>query len=134
EVRPRIPFAALFGELQRAHLLLAVVGEHMLYSTPYKVYDYMGAGRPILGIAPRGAALFELLADSGAGTCLEPADAPGIDRLLEQFIPCDVTPLRARVERFRWANLALQYRAVIETAAGAEAAAVLPALDTRQTN
>ena len=133
EVRPRIPFAALFDELQRAHLLLAVVGEHMLYSAPYKVYDYMAAGRPILGIAPRGAALFELLADSGAGSCLERDDAAGIDRVLEQFMLGDVTPLRARVERFRWANLALQYRAVIETAAGAEAATGLPALGTRQT-
>ena len=80
EVRPRIPFAALFAELQRAHLLLAVVGDHMLYSTPYKVYDYMAAGRPILGIAPRGAALFELLADSGAGDCIERDDAAGIER------------------------------------------------------
>ena len=49
EERPRIPFAALFAELQRAHVLLAVVSEHMTYSTPYKVYDYMAAGRPILG-------------------------------------------------------------------------------------
>ncbi len=131
EVRPRIPFTALFEELQRAHLLLAVVGEHMLYSTPYKVYDYMAAGRPILGIAPRGAALFELLADSGAGTCLERDDAAGIDRALEQFMLGDVTPLRARVERFRWANLALQYRSVIETVAGAGVAAEIPAPPTR---
>jgi glycosyltransferase involved in cell wall biosynthesis len=127
EVRPRIPFTALFGELQRAHLLLAVVGDHMLYSTPYKVYDYMAAGRPILGIAPKGAALFELLADSGAGVCVEREDAAGIERALEQFMVGEVTPLRARVERFRWVNLALQYRTVIETVAGATAEAQVPA-------
>lgn len=126
EVRSRIPFNALFEALQRAHLLLAVVGEHMLYSTPYKVYDYMATGRPILGIAPRGAALFELLEDSGAGICLERDDATGIERALEQFMLGDVTPLRARVERFRWTNLALQYRAVIETVAGTDAAAEIP--------
>ena len=131
EVRPRIPFTALFEELQRAHLLLAVVGEHMLYSTPYKVYDYMAAGRPILGIAPRGAALFDLLADSGSGMCVERDDAAGIERALEQFMRGDVTPLPARVERFRWANLAVQYRAVIETVAGVEAPAAIHALDTR---
>jgi hypothetical protein len=122
EVRPRIPFKQLFVELQRAHLLLAVVGEHMLYSTPYKVYDYMATGRPILGIAPKGAALFELLADSGAGVCVEREDGAGIDRALEGFVHGDVNPLRARVDRFRWANLALQYRTVIETAAGARVA------------
>lgn len=117
EVRPRVPFAALFAELQHAHLLLAVVGEHMLYSTPYKVYDYMAAGRPILGIAPRGAALFELLAESGAGLCVDRDDTAGIENAIEKFMNGDVVPLRARVERYRWANLALQYRAVIEQAA-----------------
>jgi glycosyltransferase involved in cell wall biosynthesis len=127
EVRPRIPFTALFGELQRAHLLLAVVGDHMLYSTPYKVYDYMAAGRPILGIAPKDAALFELLTDSGAGVCVEREDAAGIERALEQFMVGEVTPLRARVDRFRWANLALQYRTVIETVAGVPAVAKVPA-------
>jgi glycosyltransferase involved in cell wall biosynthesis len=118
EVRPRIPFAELFAELQRAHLLVAVVGDHMPYSTPYKVYDYMAAGRPILGLAPRGAALFELLAESGAGDCCERDDVDAIERALERRVRGDAENLQARVERFRWENLALQYRAVIETVAG----------------
>jgi len=119
EVRPRVPFTALFAELQRAHLLLAVVGEHMLYSTPYKVYDYMAAGRPILGIAPAGAALFDLLAESGAGVCVARDDDAGIEQAIEQFLRGGVVLPRARVDRFRWSNLALQYRAVIEQVAGA---------------
>jgi len=113
-VRPRVPFVDLFVELQRAHLLLAVVGEHMVYSTPYKVYDYMATGRPILGIAPAGAALFELLAESGAGLCVARDDPAGIERALENFMKGDVVPQRARVERYRWPNLAQQYRRVIE--------------------
>jgi glycosyltransferase involved in cell wall biosynthesis len=121
EVRPRIPFAALFAELQQAHLLIAVVGDHMPYSTPYKVYDYMAAGRPILGLAPRGAALFELLADSGAGECCEREDVDAIEAALERLVQGKDAPLRARVDRFRWENLALQYRTVIESAAGAAA-------------
>jgi hypothetical protein len=87
----------------------------------------MATGRPILGIAPQGAALFELLADSGAGVCVAREDAAGIERVLEQFMIGEVTPLRARVDRFRGTNLALQYRAVIETTAGATATAELPA-------
>ena len=137
EIRPRIGFTELFGALQRAHLLLAVVSDHMLYSTPYKVYDYMAAGRPILGLAPRGAALFNLLSESGAGLCLEPTDDSGIENALEKLILDDVSPVRARVDRYRWSNLALQYRAVIETVAGAPApaparddAAARDALDT----
>lgn len=116
-VLPRVPLAELAPVLQRAHALLAVVGDHMLYSTPYKVYDYMAAGRPILGLAPRGAALFELLAESGAGVTLEPADVAGIEHALEKMIFGHASDAaRARVERFRWSNLALQYRLAIEAA------------------
>ncbi len=116
-VLPRVPLAELAPVLQRAHVLLAVVGDHMLYSTPYKVYDYMAAGRPILGLAPRGAALFELLTESGAGVTVEPTDVAGIGHAIEKMIfghSSDVA--RARVERFRWSNLALQYRLAIEAA------------------
>jgi glycosyltransferase involved in cell wall biosynthesis len=116
--KPRIPFAALFVELQRAHVLLAVVSDHMTYSTPYKIYDYMAAGRPILGLAPRDAALHELLADSGAGACVAPNDVDAIEQALEKTLFGSGAPARARVDRFRWSNLAQQYRAAIETAQG----------------
>jgi glycosyltransferase involved in cell wall biosynthesis len=97
----------------------------MLYSTPYKVYDYMATGRPILGIAPAGAAVFDLRAESGAGLCVARDDDAAIERAISRIISGDVGTLRARVERYRWSNLALQYRAVIEQVAGA--AETLPA-------
>ena len=114
EERPRIPFTALFAELQRAHVLLAVVSEHMTYSTPYKIYDYMAAGRPILALAPRDAALHELMVDSGAGVCVEPADVDGIEQALEQTLFSGAPPARTRIDRFRWSNLAQQYHAALE--------------------
>jgi glycosyltransferase involved in cell wall biosynthesis len=124
DVRPRIPFQELFRELQAAHVLLAVVGDHMLYSTPYKVYDYMAAGRPILGLAPQGAALFGLLSESGAGVCVEPGDVDAIERTLEKMVASPASDAaRARVERFRWSNLALQYQLAIEAVAGGEVTA-----------
>jgi hypothetical protein len=115
EERARIPFAALFPELQRAHLLLAVVSEHMTYSTPYKVYDYMAAGRPILALAPPDAALHDLLAESGAGESVEAQDSAGIERVLEKRLFGPTTSNAALTERFRWVNLAKQYQSVIET-------------------
>ncbi len=114
EVRARIPFGELFAELQRAHVLLAVLGEHMLYSTPYKVYDYMASGRPILAIAPRESALFDLMLESGAGICVERDAVDRIEQALDGFMRNDFAQARARIERFRWTNLASQYRSVIE--------------------
>jgi glycosyltransferase involved in cell wall biosynthesis len=134
DVRPRIPFAELFGELQSAHALLAIVGDHMRYSTPYKVYDYMAAGRPILGLAPSGAALFGLLSESGAGVCVEPGDVDAIERELEKMV---ISPAAdgalARVDRYRWSNLALQYRSAIEAvSAGAVAPVHVEAMPARR--
>jgi glycosyltransferase involved in cell wall biosynthesis len=116
EERPRIPFTALFGELQRAHVLLAVVSDHMTYSAPYKIYDYMAAGRPILALAPRDAALHELLTDSGAGRCVESTDIDGIGEALEKILFSDGPLARARIDRFRWSNLAQDYLKAIEHA------------------
>ncbi len=114
-VLPRIPFAELFTRLQAAHVLLALVSDHMLYSTPYKVYDYMAAGRPILGLAPRGAALAGLLAESGAGLCVEPEDGAGLEAALEALLYPVGGDSAPRTERFHWSNLAVQYQAVMET-------------------
>lgn len=116
-VLPRIPFADLFARLQSAHVLLAIVSDHMLYSTPYKVYDYMAAGRPILGLAPRGAALAGLLSESGAGLCVEPEDDAGIESALESLLYAAGGITTPRTERFRWSNLALQYHGAIEAVA-----------------
>jgi glycosyltransferase involved in cell wall biosynthesis len=112
--QPRIPFAELFAELQRAHVLLAVVSDHMTYSVPYKIYDYMAAGRPILALAPRDAALHELLADSGAGNCVEPADIDGIGEALEKIMFSAVPQARTGIDRFRWSNLAQEYATVVD--------------------
>jgi len=117
EERPRIPFAALFAELQRAHVLLAVVSEHMTYSTPYKIYDYMAAGRPILALAPQDAALHELMVDSGAGVCVEANDIDGIENALEHTLFSGAPPARTRIDRFRWSNLAQDYRQAIDAVA-----------------
>jgi glycosyltransferase involved in cell wall biosynthesis len=114
EERPRIRFADLFTELHRAHLLLAVVSDHMTYSTPYKVYDYMAAGRPILGLAPRDAALHELLSESGAGLSAEPQDVAAIEEALQRSLFGAPPQANARIDNYRWSNLARRYLSVIE--------------------
>jgi hypothetical protein len=114
EERPRVPFAALFPELQRSHVLLALVSDHMTYSTPYKVYDYMAAGRPILGLAPPGAALHELLADSGAGASADPQDVGAIEQALTRCLFGPPPSRDNRIDGFRWSNLAQKYRAVLD--------------------
>lgn len=117
DVRTRISRDELFERLQRAHALLVVSGDDMTYSVPYKTYDYLATGRPILAVASRGSALHRFMSDSGAGLCVTPDDAASMERALEKllFEPVAVTDRRA-VEGYQWANLALKYRTVIESA------------------
>ncbi len=125
EVRPRVPRTTVFAHLQRAHVLLAVVGDHMTYSTPYKVYDYMAAGRPILALAPEGAALHSLIVESGAGISVAPENEAGAEQALENLLfGAAPDAAHSHIERYRWSNLALQYRGVIEAVARSEASHV----------
>lgn len=116
-VQARLPFAELQPRLQAAHVLLAVVSEAMSYSTPYKVYDYMAAGRPILALVPPGAALVELLAESGAGISVDADDVDAVEQSLERLLFAPSSGATPRTERFRWSNLALQYHPALDAAA-----------------
>ena len=77
----------------------------------------MAAGRPILGLAPNDSALHDLLNESGAGIGDEPHNIDGIDQALEKLLFSEARLDAARVDRFLWSNLALQYRAIIESVA-----------------
>jgi glycosyltransferase involved in cell wall biosynthesis len=49
------------------------------------VYEYLGAGRPILAFAPEGDAA-RLIRSLGAGAVVAPDDAKGAEAVLEQWM------------------------------------------------
>ena len=56
------------------------------FSTPGKLYEYLGTHKPILGLVPPGNAAEKLLKDYGAGTTVSPKDIPAIrDRILDLY-------------------------------------------------
>ena len=65
-----------------------------------------------------------MLQESGAGLCFEPDDVQSIELALERFMAGDFVAAQARVDRYRWSNLALQYRSVIENVSGAHSGLV----------
>ncbi|MDM7926683.1 MAG: glycosyltransferase, partial [bacterium] len=50
-----------------------------------KVYEYLGAGRPILALAPEGDAA-RLIRSLGAGAVVAPEDPSGVERILEEWM------------------------------------------------
>jgi glycosyltransferase involved in cell wall biosynthesis len=83
-VEPRVARRALPGRLRRAHaaLVLAEPGRFGGDPIPGKVFDAVGAERPILALTGSGA-LAELVRRRSLGEALDPRDADGIARVLD---------------------------------------------------
>ncbi len=85
-VRGHVPHAELgrvFSESSAFFLCLESAAARQL---PAKLYEYLGAGRPTFAIAPRGGAVDEWLARTGAGRCAPAEDPEAWAPALEGFI------------------------------------------------
>ena len=58
------------------------------FSTPGKLYEYLGTHKPILGLVPPGSPTDKLLNDYGAGITVPPKDVPAIaEAILDLYSP-----------------------------------------------
>ncbi len=51
--------------------------------TPAKTFEYLATGRPVLCVTDPGSLSHQLVADLGAGWAVDPGDATGVERALE---------------------------------------------------
>ena len=73
---PFQPYRELPYSMASADILLVPLDkEKSLLSVPSKLYNYMAAGRPILGLAHRDSEVFKLINDTQCGLCV-PSDDP----------------------------------------------------------
>lgn len=85
EVIPHMPRRMVLQQMLDASALL-VVQPVTKVSVPAKLYEYLAAGRPILALAEPDGATAALVAESGAGIAVSPADEAGIKRALVQLV------------------------------------------------
>jgi hypothetical protein len=78
EAEDFLPQREAAARMRGADLLLLVVGETHGGSVPAKLFDYLGAGRFILGIAPPGSEAGRLVEECRAGACFASDDREGI--------------------------------------------------------
>ena len=78
EVEDFLPQREAAARMRGADLLLLVVGETHGGSVPAKLFDYLGAGRFILGIVPPGSEAGRLVEECRAGACFSGDDREGI--------------------------------------------------------
>ncbi len=59
-------------------LLVPLDREKSRLSVPSKLYNFMAAGRPILGVAPPDSEVAAVIHDTGCGLVVRPGDVPGL--------------------------------------------------------
>jgi len=77
-----IPHGDCIRELCASDVLWMTVGDDV--GSPGKVYEYIGARKPILGLLPDGYLKTTIL--EAGGTAVPPKDAAGVKRALEEFL------------------------------------------------
>ncbi|HWF44575.1 MAG TPA: hypothetical protein VG537_08030 [Candidatus Kapabacteria bacterium] len=82
-----VPHARAVELLLESDALLLIVDEvpSVAHIVPGKVYEYMGAMRPLIAIAPPNGAIGELLRETQAGEAIQQSDIAGQARLIQRI-------------------------------------------------
>jgi hypothetical protein len=82
-----LPHEDSIREILNADALLLVVDEAKESEeiVPGKVYEYIGAMRPIVAVAPAHSAIHELLLETGSGKTAHQSDVQGIAAIIEEY-------------------------------------------------
>ncbi len=87
ELLPALPYADALAEMLRADALLVLQASNCNQQIPAKVYEYLRAGRPVLGLTdPRGDTAATLRA-AGVHTITPLDDPSAIETLLRAYLP-----------------------------------------------
>ena len=75
------------GFLMRSEASLLIVDDakESAEIVPGKVYEYLGVGRPVIAVAPRGSAIERLLLETKAGQSASQDDIEGIASIVEAY-------------------------------------------------
>lgn len=75
-VAGQIPYARALREMVGADVLLLMDSPGRTVGVPAKLYEYIGAGRPVLALGARGGDLEQVLAESGVSHRIAPPGDP----------------------------------------------------------
>lgn len=121
DVRPPMPHADALAAMTEADVLLFLLRdmpgiEDMI---PARLYEYLRLGKPLLALAPEGAAKELVLANGG--TVIHPSDVDGLAAELKRIVageyPGGADPDSEAVQRFSRSSQALQLGAELRKVA-----------------
>jgi glycosyltransferase involved in cell wall biosynthesis len=86
-VTGQLPYQAAIDEMTRADLLVLFDGPGRTIGVPAKLYEYLGAGRPVLALAEPDGDTAQVLKDSGVcHRIAPPRDVPRIAQALADLV------------------------------------------------
>jgi glycosyltransferase involved in cell wall biosynthesis len=101
----------------RADVLVLITAPDLVWELPGKLFEYIGAGRPVLALA-EGNEAARVVHETGVGWTVAPLDVPAIAQALERIAAGDVRtePDEAVIERYVYPSPALAAAEQIERA------------------
>jgi glycosyltransferase involved in cell wall biosynthesis len=123
-VRAHLPYQEALDEMRRASVLVLFDSPGRTIGVPAKLYEYFGAGRPILALAERDGDTANILRESGLlHRVAPPGDAAQIRLALAELAGNMASgeapvPDAQRLERFTRLHLAGQLAGILDRAAG----------------
>lgn len=125
ELRELIPHSQAIEEMRHSAVLLLLLNdfEGAGLLVPAKLYEYLAAGRPILGIVPEGPAA-DIIRRAGAGAVVHPEDGNGVRteimRLYQRFERGEnsFVPDSSVVRRYEAREMVRQIAGIFDDAVG----------------
>ncbi|MCP1675802.1 hypothetical protein J2T57_002957 [Natronocella acetinitrilica] len=110
-----VKYADITKVLRGADVLYLPSGGEVSYALPFKVFDYLGAARPILAVTSRESAVADLMQEVDCGE-LAYGDSPlSVTRALRRLLLEQKSYGFGGREQFRWDSLATEYLATIDS-------------------
>lgn len=113
-----LPHDMALDAMARADVLYLPSGGDVSYALPYKFFDYLSAGRPILAVCPADSAVSDYVNRTSCGGAFAPDDPAGIAGFLSE-VHSGAAPEPRGLEEFLWSSLAGEYGRVVEKSCSA---------------
>lgn len=108
-----VPYSEALDEMKRADVLYLPSGDDVSYALPYKYFDYISTGKPVLAVCPEDSAVSDYITRCSCGGSFTPNKTAEIaDFLLNIYSGNTMSP-PGNTESFLWSNLALEYGKII---------------------
>jgi hypothetical protein len=117
QVYEPVAYDVIVKKMAQADILFLPSGAEVPYAVPFKFYDYLSVGKPILAIAPVDSSVHRMMSDIDCGEWAEFGNEDSIRVALNVLLKRRDLYTFEGAERFQWKNAAASYWRVINSVA-----------------